>query len=493
MRKAGILLHITSLPGKYGVGTLGKVAYDFVDFLAKSNLKLWQVLPLYPTGYGDSPYQANCSKALNFYLIDLDNLVELGILNKDFLASMPFKVSDRVDYNILFKYKTLCLKEAFNNFKNNDDFKEFVNNKEYHEYAIYMTLKEYFNYEPWYNWPKPYVNYSTEIEHIVLDKHYNTYLFYIFTQYVFLKQWLKLKEYANLKGIEIIGDIPLYLGYDSADLYMHKALFDLKPNGQMNKVAGCPPDAFSTDGQLWGNPLYNWKVMAKDNYSWWHNRIKNEFKLFDYLRIDHFRGLDRYYAIPYGDDAARNGKWQNGPKIALFKDILDYKIIAEDLGEIDDGVRKLMRQTKFPGMKVLEFAFDGNPLNEHKPSNYDINYVCYTGTHDNSPLRSYLESLNEDSKNTFLSDLNIELEKLNIKNDYDNIDDVIDKLIELAFASLAKICIIPWQDIMHLGEDARMNHPSTLSTKNWSYIAKNNDFKASVANKLAKLVNKYNR
>lgn len=493
MRQAGILLHITSLPGKYGVGTLGQEAYDFIDYLASAQLKHWQVLPLFPTGYGDSPYQANCSQALNYYMIDLDDLVTKGYLDPKFLLAMPWENGEHVNFELLFKYKTICLKEAFINFKQDSDFLAFVKGKKYHEYAIYMTLKEKFNYEPWYKWPGKYYTYNENIEEIVLKNYYHVYLFYIFTQYIFEKQWLKLKQYANQNGIKIIGDIPLYLGYDSSDVYMHKELFQLNAKHEMIKVAGCPPDAFSADGQLWGNPLYDWKYMAQDNYSWWQKRIKDQFLFFDYLRIDHFRGLDRYYAIPAKDDTARNGRWQTGPKLALFKGILDYNIIAEDLGEIDEGVRKLMRQTNFPGMKVLEFAFDGNPDNEHKPSNYVANCICYTGTHDNSPLKGYLLALDDYAKTNLIGDLTKELTLLKIKPKLDTIDDIIDDIIELAFASKANICIIPWQDFLHQGEEARMNHPSTLSTANWSYYTKKTDFKKNISNKIARLVAKYDR
>ncbi len=492
--KAGILLHITSLPGKYGIGTIGEESYKFVDFLADSKIKLWQVLPLYPTGYGDSPYQANSSNARNYYLIDLDDLVNMGLISSEFLRDMPFKKGEKVDYEMQFKYKVLCLKEAYINYSPTRKFNEFVNSKKYHEYALYMTLKERFNFKPFNLWPGEYKNFNKEIEDKILINFKDTYLFYIFTQYIFNIQWRKLKEYANKKGIELIGDIPLYLGYDSADVYFHKELFQLDKEHKMTRVAGCPPDAFSSDGQLWGNPLYNWHYMAKDNYKWWHNRIKDEFQYFDYLRIDHFRGLDRYYSIPSGEDTARNGKWVNGPKIALFKDILDLKIIAEDLGEIDDSVRKLLKSSGYPGMKVLEFAFDGNINNEHKPSNFSSsNYVCYTGTHDNSPLKGYITSLSEYSRNILINDLVKELKLLKINTNIKSVDDLIDKIIELAFASKADICIIPWQDIMHLGEEARMNHPSTISLNNWSYMAKSTDFKLNISKKIKKLVEKYNR
>lgn len=493
-RKAGILLHITSLPGKYGVGTLGKEAYDFVDYITKAGFSLWQVLPLYPTGYGDSPYQANSSRALNYYLIDLDALVEEGLLSKEFISDMHFKTTGRVDFNYLFKYKMLALKEAFSNFKEDEEFLNFVNNKEYHEFAIFMTLKEMFNYESWDKWPKDYLNYNEKIEEKVLTKYKNTYLFYQFTQYIFLKQWYKLKAYANMHNIQIIGDIPLYLAYDSSDVYMHKELFLLDKKGQMTKVAGCPPDAFSDDGQLWGNPIYNYKYMALDDYKWWKERIKNELTIFDYLRIDHFRGLDRYYAIPFGEKTARNGKWEKGPKEKLFTGLNCENIIAEDLGVMDNGVIRLLKKTGFPGMKVLEFAFDGSSTNDHKPSLYkNDNLICYTGTHDNSPLLGHFNSLNDYQKEVYLNDLKQELQKAKISTEINDISTMLDKVIELCFASKAKFAIVPLQDLLHLDEDARMNHPSTLSTLNWSYKANKIDFKAPLANKIHKLLKKYKR
>lgn len=493
-RKAGLLLHISSLPSNYGIGTLGKEAFKLIDFLNAAGLKLWQILPLTPTGFGDSPYQSFASNALNYYFIDLEELQEEGLLSKNLCDALEFNTNDRVNYQLIYKNKTYCLREAFTKFNiNSDEFKKFVKSQEFNDYAIFMTLKTKYNGKPWYEWPEEYKNYSLDLENKVKQENELEYYFWLFTQYEFKKQWDKLHQYAKSKDVEIIGDIPLYLSYDSVDVWKYSQYFDLDNNKRMINVAGCPPDAFSADGQLWGNPVYNWSNLKKDNYKWWLDRINNTLKYVDILRIDHFRAFDRFYAIPNGSQTARNGKWVDGPKLDLFKDILDYNIIAEDLGVIDDGVRQLMKDVGYPGMKILEFAFDDNPLNEHKPRNYTPNYVVYTGTHDNMPLWQYIEDLRPGEKQNFLFSLAQEVDKLDFRVKANDTCDIVWSIIELAFRSIANTVIIPIQDFLCEDGNSRMNLPSNVSGSNWSYRIKSSSLSPDLANKIKKLVIEGNR
>lgn len=494
-RSAGVLLHITSLPSKYGVGTLGKEAYEFVDWLKKSGIKIWQVLPLVPTNYGDSPYQSVSSTALNYYLIDFDVLKEKGLLELKDYKDIKFNyVDDRVDYNLLFQNKITILQKAFHNFDKKDkEFLKFVDEGDYKDFALFMTIKSLHNYQSWIYWEEKYKTYSLDLESEIIKNYSFDYLFWVWTQFEFLNEWNKLHEYAKKNNIEIMGDMPLYVAYDSVEVWKNKELFVLTKHKELKLVAGCPPDAFSDDGQLWGNPIYDWDYMKNSNYAWWNNRIAKAFALYDILRIDHFRGFDRYYAIPADHINARKGHWEEGPKFDLFKDKLDLKIVAEDLGLIDDGVRKLMQETKYPGMKVLEFAFDGSIYNEHKPSNCEENFVMYTGTHDNLPLYQYILDLNWDDLVKFTSDLKKECDMLDVKIKDKTAKNVVATIVELAFASKAKMCIIPMQDLLCQGGDKRMNLPSTVSTDNWSYRVYKEDFSDELSSRLYALCEKYHR
>ncbi|MCH5180664.1 MAG: 4-alpha-glucanotransferase [Erysipelotrichales bacterium] len=494
-RSAGILLHITSLPSKYGVGTLGEEAYNFVDWLKKAGMKIWQVLPLVPTNYGDSPYQSASSTALNYYLIDFDILRKKRLLKLSDYNNIQFNYIDyRVDYSLLFQNKVAVLKKAFSNFNvNNKNFQSFVQKGDFKDFAVFMTIKAMHYYQSWTSWNAEYQTYSKELEERIINEHSSEYLFWQWTQYEFLDEWNKLHAYAKENDIEIMGDMPLYVAYDSVEVWKNPELFLLTESKGLKLVAGCPPDAFTEDGQLWGNPIYDWNYMRETNYEWWNQRIAKAFGLYDILRIDHFRGFDRYYAIPADHENARNGHWEDGPKFDLFKDKLGYKIVAEDLGLIDDGVRKLMADTQYPGMKVLEFAFDGNPYNEHKPSNCAENFVIYTGTHDNMPLYQYICDLNPDQYNTFIWDMRNECRKLNVCSNDGTPKDMVDTVVELAFASRANLCIIPMQDLLALGKFSRMNLPSTVSTDNWSYRISKDDLSEELLARLIAYTKKYNR
>lgn len=488
-RNFGILLPVSSLPSGEGIGTLGTEAYNFVDFLSESGGKIWQVLPLNPTNYGDSPYQSCSSDALNYYFIDLQQLVCDGLLKKgeivlEELSDSPLKVN----YGKQFTQKIALLKKAFSRFDGGSEFEDFVNRGEYSDFAVFMAIKQKFNHVAWTEWEQPFGVYDEDTVAKFIEENKTEYLFWQFTQFIFLKQWNALKSYANSKGVSIMGDIPLYVAYDSVEVWKYgEKLFKVNANRKLKCVAGCPPDGFTDDGQLWGNPVYNWEEMRNDGYAWWKARIEKCFKLFDVLRIDHFRGFDRYWEVPAGDSTARYGHWEDGPKEELFKDILGYKIVAEDLGVIDDGVRRLMKNVGYPGMKVLEFAFDGKADNEHKPSNHTENFVCYTGTHDNMPLKQYIDDLSEEQRAVFAEDVVKESGILNITAKTATSKELCRSVVELAFASKSDTAIVPVWDLLALGGEARINEPSTVSDKNWSRRFLKEDFSKELSGYLKKV------
>ena len=495
-RKAGILLHVSALPGKYGIGTLGKHAFEFIDWLKAAGMRIWQMLPLLPTGYGDSPYQAIANNALNYYFIDFDLLQEDGLLLADEYENIEWcRDERRVDYEKQFLYKTEILKKAFNRFdKTAEDWKAFCENGRYLDFAVFMTIKSKQGYRAFTEWEDKYRIYSDELFKATVEENRCDVEFWQFTQYLFLKQWKAVKEYANSNGITIMGDMPIYVSADSVEMWKYKhELFLLDEDGNCSLVAGVPPDAFSDDGQLWGNPIYNWDYMKANGYKWWKDRIDYAFELFDTVRIDHFRGFDRFYAIESGEKTAKHGKWMDGPSAELFKDIKGYDIVAEDLGVIDDGVIQMMKKVGYPGMKVVEFAFDGNPQNEHKPTNFTENYVAYTGTHDNQPLLGYIKSLNEEWRSRFDKDLSAQCRALGVRCNRNTAEAECKTVIRLITASEAKTCIFPMQDILVLGDYARMNFPSTVSVENWSFRFKKEDFNRRTAGWLNNLTKKYGR
>ncbi|MDE6047340.1 MAG: 4-alpha-glucanotransferase, partial [Anaeroplasmataceae bacterium] len=424
-----------------------------------------------------------------------DILHKKGLLKKKDYETRRFgDYAGKVNYSLLFTEKTKVLRLAFDKFDQRDpELISFEGKGEYKDFAVFMTIKAMHEYHPWNLWDKKYQTYSKELEEEILTKHKEDYLFWIWTQYEFLDEWNKLHAYAKTKGIEIMGDMPLYVAYDSVEVWKHPELFVLTETKEPKLVAGCPPDCFTEDGQLWGNPVYDWSYMKKTNYAWWNERIQKAFGLYDILRIDHFRGFAQYYAIPYGLPNARIGEWLDGPKFDLFKDKLDYRIVAEDLGFIDDDVRTLLKQTKYPGMKILEFAFDGYKDNEHKPSNYKENYIVYTGTHDNMPLYQYILDLGPNELDTFLIDLKEECSKLNVEMNQGSYEAVTETVVELAFASIANTCIIPVQDLLTLDGSSRMNLPATVSTNNWSYRVLKNQLSDKLATQIKNYIVKYNR
>lgn len=465
-RGAGILLSVTSLPSPYGIGTMGKEAFRFVDTLSDLRQKYWQVLPMGPTSFGDSPYQSFSAFAGNPYLIDLDILIAEGLLKQEEVDGYNWgNKKDDVDYALIYESRFKVLKSAFERFDAKDEaFQEFCKeNKDWLEdYSLYMAVKNEMNGREWLSWEEG----LRDREAGVLDRYKELLkeqiVFWMFLQYKFFEQWNALKSYANAHGISIIGDIPLYLALDSADVWANREQFKLNEEGRPVEVAGCPPDAFSDDGQKWGNPLYDWEKMESEGFGWWKKRMEANGRLFDIIRIDHFIGVAKYYSIPAEDETARNGRWNKGPGKKLTdvieKTLGKNRIIAEDLGVAVPAVKKLLAKTGWPGMKILLFAFDGNTANEHLPHNYtDGNLVVYAGTHDNETVVGYFRDKTE-------YELAYLYEYLNIKRKAD----IPDAVIRAAYASVADIVIMQMQDLLKLGNEARMNFPSTVGT-NWRW------------------------
>lgn len=467
MRLAGILMPIFSLPSEYGIGTFGKEAYNFVDFLKKSGQSYWQILPLSPTSFGDSPYQSFSAYAGNPYFIDLDILNEEGYLLKNEYADICWGNGNLIDYAVLYQKRYAVLKKAFFRFivspeKNYNTFKK-ENSFWLGDYALFMAIKNANDGKSWNEWDDS-LRFREKNAIAEAEKLYAEDVeFFKFLQYVFEKQWLGLKKYANENGVKIIGDIPIYVSYDSADVWCNPSQFDLNKELLPKMVAGCPPDEFSEKGQLWGNPLYNWSAMKKeaDPYSWWCRRIKSTLKIYDVIRIDHFRGFESYYAIPYGADDATDGKWKKGPGSQFFEYLNgkfeDLPIIAEDLGFMTDEVKKMLTASGYPGMKVLEFAFNDDEDSEYLPHNCHKNCVVYTGTHDNDTVIGW-------SKNISKEDLEFAKEYMSVKND----NELNWCMIKTAYATAADTVIIPMQDFIGAGSEGRINIPSTLG-ENWKW------------------------
>ncbi len=488
---------VSSLPSTQGIGTLGKNAYDFVDWLERAGMKIWQVLPLLPTSYGDSPYQSASSDALNHYFIDFELLEKDGLLEKADYTDIAWSFDERrVDYGKQFEFKIAVLKKAFARFdKTQRAWKTFLKEGKYADYALFMTLKTKFAYAPWTEWPEPYKSCEGKGLENYENEHREEIEFWQFTQYIFLKQWNALHAYARKKGIEIMGDMPIYVSADSVETWKYRRdLFMLDNEGNLALKAGVPPDAFSEDGQLWGNPVYDWDKMKENGYAWWDARIRYAFQLFDIVRIDHFRAFDRFYVIPNEAETAKEGEWKKGPGFELFKDWKELSIVAEDLGVIDNGVRRLLKKTGYPGMKVLVFAFDGNEENEYLPSNIkNKNCVAYTGTHDNEPLRAFLENMKKEDRKEFEKYLEAECLKADVPYITETVEDECKTMIELLISTKADTVVLPMHDVLFFGEEARLNAPSTVSGKNWTFRFKEKDFGLRKAAWLKELTELYNR
>ena len=471
-RSSGILLPITSIPSPYVIGTFGKKAYEFIDFLHDAGQTCWQLLPLGPTGYGDSPYATFSTYAGNPYFIDLEMLAEDGLVEKEELDRINWGTNPSyVDYGRIYEGRYPVLRKAFEKGWERDlpeiaDFGE-ENYSWLRDYALYMALKDHFEGKPWYEWPE-------EIRHAhrgdgdpdVLDRYSDMLRgdvnFYIYIQYLFYTQWNELREYAAEQGISFIGDVPIYVPLDSADVWADPELFQLDEDLVPTAVAGVPPDYFSEDGQLWGNPLYDWDKMKQTGYEWWLRRLEAAGNLFDVIRIDHFRGLASYWAVPYGEKTARNGKWIPGPREDFIDAIegsgLEIEFIAEDLGILTEDVTELMEYAGYPGMKILEFSFDSRQPNNYRPYKYEHNCVCYAGTHDNTPVRQWYSELNDDAR--AFADRYMALTEE---------EGITEGVLRTGMASVADLFVAQMQDWLDLGGEARMNAPGVLGAGNWEW------------------------
>jgi 4-alpha-glucanotransferase len=495
-RLSGILLHPTSLPGKYGIGDLGSEVYKFLDFLHKYNQKLWQILPLGPTGYGNSPYACFSAFAGNILLISPEKLVEIGLLNEIDIVPPDKFLDNQIQYDKVREFKREILKQAYSNFKNNPSsslITQFELFSETHsfwleDYTIFMSIKDFYNFTTWIEWEESLRLRNVTSMNEWKIKHEDIINFYKFTEFIFFKQWEEVREYAKNKSVKIIGDIPIFVAYDSADVWANPDLFYLEEDGELKYVAGVPPDYFSRTGQRWGNPLYNWDKMKKNHYKWWIQRIKHNIKLVDILRIDHFRGFEAYWQIPATEETAINGTWIPGPGehffIELRKALGLVPIIAEDLGYITPEVESLLQATGFPGMNVLQFAFgttDEYPMNRYLPHYYKANSITYTGTHDNQTTLSWFEDSDQRVKDHVL--------------EYTNSDgtDIVGDLIRLAWASVSKMVIIPLQDLIRLRDEGRMNVPGTIFNGNWEFRFSQKALSEVRGKELAQLNQLYNR
>ena len=471
-RSSGVLMPIFSLPSPYGIGTFGKEAYKFVDFLESSAQSFWQVLPLGHTGYGNSPYQCFSSVAGNPYFIDLDELVKIGLLRTEHLAELKSPKTSRVDYNFLENTRMDILRIAFGNssFLKNDIETFYEQNLDWVlDYAMFMTLKNHFGQKPLWEWDDPSIIHRNK----KALQHYMNLLqedidFYVFIQYLFFKQWKALKTYANQKGILIIGDVPMYPSPDSCDVWCNPQFFKVDKDLKPIWIAGVPPDDFSADGQVWGNPVYDWDALEEDKYSWWIWRIRNALKTTDIIRIDHFRAFQDYFQISAGEDTAKNGVWIPGPRMDFFdamrSEFGNLPFILEDLGIIDDSVRNLRDETRCPGMKVMIFGFNANEDNEHMPHNWERNCVGYTSTHDSATLFETIKELSPEDLIFSLMYLNYDP---HIKP-HDNSSCVF-AAIRTVMASHANIVIVSMPDLLALGKDGRINVPSTIGNQNWTW------------------------
>ncbi len=485
-RGSGILLPVASLPSKYGIGCFSKEAYQFIDWLKKAGQSYWQILPLSPTGYGDSPYQSFSSFAGNPYFIDLEALIEEGVLTGEECGICDFGDKlEEVDYEKLYRNRFSLLRLAYerSDISKNPDFIQYVQENAFwlEDYALFMAVKQRFDGVAWTEWAEDIrKRWGFALDYYRRECYFDIE-FYKYIQFQFYLQWQKLKIYANKNGIQIIGDIPIYVAFDSADAWAKPEMFQFNEENLPIAVAGCPPDAFSATGQLWGNPLYKWDYHRKMDYGWWCQRMDYCFHMYDVVRIDHFRGFDEYYSIPYKDTTAENGHWEKGPGLDLFLTLKKYlgekEIIAEDLGLQTPSVAQLLKDTGYPGMKVLEFAFDPEEDTGYLPHCYDKNCVVYTGTHDNETLVQWYQKLDEKSR-AFAEEY-MANERTPEKEKYWD-------FIRMAMMSTANTCIIPLQDYLGLDKEARINKPSTLGG-NWVWRVKETVFPAGITQKIYQL------
>ncbi len=495
-RQSGILMPIFSLPSKFGIGDFGAGAYKFIDFLVKAGQSVWQILPLVQTGYGNSPYSSVSAETLNPYFISPELLKKDGLLTSEEI-NFSKNESDRVDYEFLYSVRYPLLRSAYARFdKTEKGFLSFIKSGIATDYALFMTLKNATGQKPFCEWEDKYKYRDKNALNKLKKDCRDEYLFWQFVQYKAFSQWKDVKAYANKNGLKILGDLPLYVALDSVDVWREPKAFKLDENFSPKKKAGVPPDYFCADGQLWGNPVYDYEYLEENGFSFWVNRVSGALKLYDYIRIDHFRGLDRYYEIDALEQTARNGVWVDVPSEKLFGAIFSKvdktRIIAEDLGIIDDGVRSLMKKIDVPGMKILSFAFNGDKDNLYLPENIEENSICYTGTHDNDTLLGLISSFNEWDYNNFVQGVKNSLELAGLKGGTNTNGELVDSVIKLGMNSKSKLFILPLQDVIKADGTKRINIPGIISENNWSIRFTQKDFSA-LAISLKKLTAKFGR
>ncbi|MCL1807274.1 MAG: 4-alpha-glucanotransferase [Oscillospiraceae bacterium] len=490
-RKSGIVLHITSLPGQYGVGTMGKEARKWIDFLQSAGQRVWQILPLSPTGFGDSPYQSCSAHAGNPYLIDLETLIEEGLLTKEEADACDFGDDrDYVDYGKLYQSRMPLLRKAYKRGKDDPALKDFIEEQGnwLRDYALYMAIKESFGMKGLSSWPnkKLFRRDADALKKAETELAENI-KFHIFVQYLFFKQWKALKAYANKCGILIMGDIPIYISADSADVWARPDLFRVKENGKPERVAGVPPDFYSKTGQLWGNPLYKWEAHKADGFQWWTDRLKHANSFYDILRIDHFRGFYTYWSVAAGEKTAMSGKWENGPGLDFVRVIEQAlppnSIVIEDLGDLKEPVKQFFRDTGLPGMKVLVYAFDPNNDSDYLPHNVPKNSVCYTSTHDSPPFIDWLYDEAGEEERT------LAFRYLRLHED----EGIGWGAIKGAWGSPANLAMAPFQDVLCLGIDSRLNTPATIGGNNWRWRVREEAINNEVAAELLEVTRTYKR
>jgi len=487
-RSAGVLLPVSSLPSPYGIGNFGAEARKWVDFLHEAGQRYWQILPLSPTGPADSPYQSFSAFAGNPYFIDFDTLADDGLLEKaDFAGLRWGRSADKVDYGAQYLNREPVLRKAFSRFRDDSALDEFIDRSHWFEsYALFMVIKASHKLHPWMDWDEPLRTRQPEALKQVETEYADDIRYHAFVQYQFDLQWGALRAYAAGKGVEIIGDIPIYVSLDSADVWENHELFQLDENNVPKEVSGCPPDYFSEAGQIWGNPLYDWEHIAKTGYRWWIRRLKRNFDWFDVLRLDHFRGLESYFAIPYGATSAKDGHWRPGPGTA-FIDVVDStvheaSIIAEDLGFQTDEVKQLLEYSTYPGMKIVQYAFDERDAGDNIPYSYEENMVIYPGTHDNDTVKGWCQSAPRSFIRTAKSYLGLRRKR-----------DLPYGMIRQAFQSRSNLAVIMMQDWLKLGNSARLNTPSTVGGNNWRWRLRKNALTGKLAGEMASMTAMYGR
>lgn len=496
-RQSGVLMPIFSLPNKYGIGSFGRESYKFVDFLADAGQKIWQILPLVQTGYGDSPYSSVSSESFNPYFISVDGLKEKGLITS---AEAKFAVcgDGLIDYGNLYAVRYPLLRKAFSRFNKEDKaFVRYLKKGEAYDYALFMAIKYASGQKHFYEWEDGLRRRDKKALKKFAADYKEEILFWQFVQFTAKSEWIALKKYANKKGVSIMGDMPLYVALDSVDVWKNPNLFKLDESFKPKKVAGVPPDYFSETGQLWGNPVYDYEAHAVQGFAWWTERLNKALKVFDYVRIDHFRAFDRYYEIDADATDAKIGEWIKVPSKELFDTVHAYidktRIIAEDLGIIDDGVRELLKYVDYPGMKILSFAFNGEENNLYLPYRVEENSVCYTGTHDNDTLMGFIKSATEWDKKNLILGVNKSLTELGVKGNTDTDELLAKSIIELGFKCKSKIFIMPMQDVLLKDTEYRINEPGTVKKQNWAVRFSAKDFNKSISARLKKLTEKYGR